>query len=230
LEAFAAAAEIERIAGIELDIQLTKDNEMVVIHDETVTRTTNGTKAVQEYTLSEIQKLKITGRHGSYSKIPTLEEVFQLLAPYCFLNHLFINVELKNSKIRYYGMEEKVIELVKEFNIGKNIIYSSFLPESLSYLKKIDPKVKTGVLAGSIKKCIKIATTVKADALHPKNTGLDETLPETMKNMPIRMWNVFEPFFGNEKNWQNEDLRKYKPFGVTDIITNIPEYYLSQKK
>ena len=83
LQAFEAACKYN-ITGIELDIQLTKDNKMVVIHDETVDRTTNGTGKVKDFTLAEIKNLKIATHPGffgikKYTQVPTIEEVFNLL-------------------------------------------------------------------------------------------------------------------------------------------------------
>ena len=80
LPAFKKAAELEGITGIEFDVQLTKDGEIVVIHDERVDRTTDGTGNVRDYTLAELKKLSITGDDDSY-RIPTLREVLELLKP-----------------------------------------------------------------------------------------------------------------------------------------------------
>ena len=79
LLAFEKAAQINGLTGIELDIQLTKDGRMVVIHDERVDRTTDGIGYVREYTLEEIRKLKIDAGTGKKEVIPTIEEVLDLL-------------------------------------------------------------------------------------------------------------------------------------------------------
>ena len=97
IEAFAAAAKIEGITGIELDIQLTKDREIVVIHDETVDRTTNGKGNVCEYTLEKLKELEIASVNGTKTKIPTLREVFEALKPACQENGLLINIEIQSS-------------------------------------------------------------------------------------------------------------------------------------
>ena len=75
LLAFQKAAEIPGLTGIELDIQLTKDNHMVVCHDERVDRTTDGIGQVGGYTLAELKKLRISGINGTWEKIPTIQEV-----------------------------------------------------------------------------------------------------------------------------------------------------------
>ncbi len=91
-------------------MQLTKDNEIVVIHDERVDRTTDGTGYVQEYTINELKQLSISG-DDEIHRIPTLRETFELLAPYCKGKGLRLNIELKNSEIRYeaHGAEALLI-------------------------------------------------------------------------------------------------------------------------
>ena len=105
LIAFKEAAKLKGLTGIELDIQLTKDAEIVVIHDEKVERTTNGIGNVNEFTLKELKQLHLKGVN---EKIPTINEVFDLLKSE-MENGLLLNIELKNSIIPYYGMEEKII-------------------------------------------------------------------------------------------------------------------------
>ena len=77
LLSFKKACEIKGLTGIELDIQLTKDKKIVVIHDERVDRTTNSTGLVCDYTLSELKKLKIDAGNGNFEQIPTIDEVFE---------------------------------------------------------------------------------------------------------------------------------------------------------
>ena len=79
LIAFEKAAQLQGLAGIELDIQLTKDGQIVVIHDEKVDRTTDGSGWVRDYTLAELKRLKIDAGCYPHQVIPTMEEVFELL-------------------------------------------------------------------------------------------------------------------------------------------------------
>ena len=232
LEAFKAAAEVKGIAGIELDVQLTKDGEIVVIHDETVDRTTNGTGNVRDYTLKQLKELKIASVDGTYTTIPTLEEVFRLLYTICEEDRpegkFLINIELKNSVIRYEGMEEKVIELVSEYGLEENIVYSSFLPESMRLVKELAPYAKTGILGMNAEQCRLEAIQMDADAIHPWIGGLSVDAEEIKKvlGMPVRAWNGEEPFFGQTRQLKERHLEKYAIFGVTDMITNVPEIYL----
>ena len=232
LEAFGAAAKIEGLTGVELDVQLSKDGKLVVIHDEKVDRTTNGTGRVCDYTLKELKELKIESVEGTYTTIPTLEEVFRLLHPICKKDRsegkFQINIELKNSVIRYEGMEEKVLQLVADYGLEENIIYSSFLPESMELIKKLSPNVQTGILGLYMEECRLEAMGRKADAIHPWIGGLsvDKEEIEKAAGMPVRAWNAEEPFFGQTRQLKEKHLEKYAMFGVTDVFTNVPEIYL----
>ena len=92
---FEKAAAIQGLTGIELDIQLTKDGQMVVCHDEKVDRTTDGIGELRGYTLAELKKLKIDAGNGKYEQIPTIEEVLDLLENR-MKDGLKLNIELKN--------------------------------------------------------------------------------------------------------------------------------------
>ena len=109
LEAFRAAAELDGITGIELDIQLTSDGEMVVFHDENLRRVTHIDRNVRGCTLAEIKNIAIPANDGKYCSIPTLEEVLVMMKPYCESRGILINIELKTSIIRYDGIESLVI-------------------------------------------------------------------------------------------------------------------------
>lgn len=226
MEAFLAAAELEGLTGIELDVQFTKDRELVVFHDENVARVTNGTKNVCEYTLTELKQLEIPSVGGAVARIPTLEEVLQQLGPYCRTKGLLLNVELKTGIIRYEGIEEAVLALVRQYGLEQFVIYSSFLPESVAKMKELAPEAKTGMLGGSLADTIRHARQTHADALHPGNRGLTCQIPDDLKSMPVRVWNGEEPFFSDGRRLQETDLTKYAVFGATDLFTNVPERYL----
>jgi glycerophosphoryl diester phosphodiesterase/phosphorylcholine metabolism protein LicD len=243
LQAFQAAAEIPGIRGIELDVQLTRDGTIVVIHDERIDRTTIGKGFVRDYTLAELKQLYITpsGRAEAYRDpktgetctIPTLQEVFDLLAPYCRTNGLKINIELKNSIYRYEGMEKLVVDMVAAYGLEDSIVYSSFLHESVGLVRELCPGAQTGTLAGDIFSCIEGMQKYHADALHPCNNGMGinpETVTMLKENrIPVRIWNSEEPFFGQSRVLKNCDLKKYVRLGATDLITNVPERYLPKK-
>lgn len=226
LEAFRAAAELDGITGIELDIQLTSDGEMVVFHDENLRRVTHIDRNVRGCTLAEIKNIAIPANDGKYCSIPTLEEVLVMMKPYCESRGILINIELKTSVIRYDGIESKAYEIVRKYGMEQYIVWSSFLAESVDIMKKIDWDAKTAVLAMSIEECISMARDTAADALHPYIGGLVYTLPQDMQGMPVRAWNGDEPFFNDGRPLKEAHLEEYRYYGATDIFTNIPERYV----
>ncbi|ASJ08776.1 glycerophosphodiester phosphodiesterase [Thermococcus siculi] len=117
--------------GVELDVWLTKDGEVVVIHDETVDRTSNGNGKVKEMTLEELKSLDF----GKGEKIPTLEEVFEALP-----EDAIINVELKDV-----DAVKKAAEIVKSHNPSR-VIVSSFLIDALREYRKYDRETRMGLL------------------------------------------------------------------------------------
>lgn len=226
LEAFRAAAELDGITGIELDIQLTSDGEMVVFHDENLRRVTHIDRNVRGCTLAEIKNIAIPANDGKYCSIPTLEEVLVMMKPYCESRGILINIKLKTSVIRYDGIESKAYEIVRKYGMEQYIVWSSFLAESVDIIKKIDQDAKTAVLAMSIEECISMARDTAADALHPYIGGLVYALPQDMQGMPVRAWNGDEPFFNDGRPLKEAHLEEYRYYGATDIFTNIPERYV----
>lgn len=118
LLAFEKAAAINGLEGIELDIQLTKDGELVVIHDERVDRTTEGTGFVRDYTLAELKRLHVYADMNPGQRIPTMRETLDLLEP-AMRKGLRLNIELKNSVYSYEGMEEKIVEMIGRYGLQK---------------------------------------------------------------------------------------------------------------
>lgn len=151
--AFEKAANLQGLTGIELDIQLSKDGHMVVIHDERVDRTTEGMGEVQLHTLFELKHFHIDAGNGKKERVPTIEEVLDLLEPRMKQGFL-LNIELKNSRIPYLGMEEKIVELIQQRGLQESVVYSSFSALSLEKLRKLDPKAEIGILDGKVSDCL----------------------------------------------------------------------------
>lgn len=141
--AFEKAAELNGLEGIELDIQLTKDKELVVIHDERVDRTTEGIGYVRDYLLSQLKRLHIYAGSNLSQSIPTMEEVLDLLEDK-IRTGLRINIELKNGVYPYEGMEEKIVQLINRRGIQKGIVYSSFSALSVEKIKNISGGGRNG--------------------------------------------------------------------------------------
>lgn len=233
LLAFKKAAELEGITGIEFDVQLTKDNEIVVIHDERVDRTTDGTGYVQEYTLNELKQLFIAG-DDEIHRIPTLRETFELLAPYCKGKGLHLNIELKNSEIRYEGMEQRVIDMVSEFNLEDYVVYSSFNHDSIGLIKQIKADAEVAYLAGDYHRCMDGIGKYGGMTIHPAQWGMpiNKGDVENIRNAGfcVRMLNGSEPLYGQLRTLPDMDLREYYRLGATDIFTNVPERYCENRR
>lgn len=224
LLAFEKAAQIKGLTGIELDIQLTKDGHIVVCHDEKVDRTTDGTGELRSFTLNELKKLRIDAGNGKYEKIPTIDEVFDLLEDKMRIG-LKLNIELKNSVFPFEGMEEKIIELVHRRGIQNSIVYSSFSALSIERIRNMDSDVEAGILDVKVSDCLyKLKGGCGANALHPFWRGMD-LAKEQVAGYPIRAW--FTGHLFPEKSTGNLlDLRELERQGITDVFLNEPERYL----
>jgi glycerophosphoryl diester phosphodiesterase len=134
--------------GIELDVHLTKDGEMVIHHDELLDRTTDGQGLIGSYTLAELKKLDASaGFKGVYGKqeIPTLREYFDLIKN----SDIMTNIELKTGVDTYPGIEEKVLGLIDEYGYRDRIIISSFNHYSVMRMKAMAPDMIYGFLEES---------------------------------------------------------------------------------
>lgn len=233
LLAFKKAAELEGITGIEFDVQLTRDGEIVVIYDERVDRTTDGTGNVRDYTLAELKKLSIAGDDDSY-RIPTLREVLELLKPYCVNKGQKLNIELKNSVVRYEGMEQKVIDMVSEFNLEDYVVYSSFNHDSIGLVRQLKADADVAYLAGDYHRCMDGIRKYGGTTIHPAQWGMpvNKTDVEAIQKagMRVRMWNGSEPLYGQCRTLPDMDLREYCRLGATDIFTNVPERYCGSRR
>lgn len=206
MAAFKLALE-EGADGIELDVQLTSDGEIVVCHDETVNRTTNGTGYIKDMTYKEVLNLDA----GEGQKIPSLSEVMDLLHN----KDILLNIELKNSVIKYQGLENKVINALKEYKMLDKTIISSFNHHSLLNVKELAPTMRVGILF----ECMPVnlwgfATKIKAYSLHPFYSNVDERMVKRSHEHNIRLF----PWTVNNENI----IRDFFALGVDAIITDDP--------
>lgn len=222
--AFEKAATVKNLTGIELDIQLTKDGEMVVIHDERVDRTTEGIGYVRDYTLSQIKKLHIYADDHPAQSVPTITEVLDLLEPQ-MKSGLKLNIELKNSIYPYHGMEEKIVELVRRRGLQDSVVYSSFYAGSLEKLKRLDPAAELGILDSRVSDCLyKLRGGCGAAALHPFWKGIDLT-KQDLEGYVVRVW-MSGHLYPEKPTGTKLDFGALEAQGITDIILNEPEVYL----
>lgn len=230
LPAFKLALE-QGADGIELDVQLTKDGEIVVIHDETIDRTSNGSGWVKDFTLAELKALNFNYQNGKnprnpaeklesgvvypeYGKveIPTLREVYELFQG----TGKIINVEIKTG-IVFYPIEEKLLALTKEMGMEKQIIYSSFNHYTIKKIKELNPEAVTGFLyADGTIDMPEYALAHGVEALHPAlyNLQFPGYVEKCHKNnILLNVWTVNAP----------EHIEMCKAAGVNSVITNYPD-------
>ena len=228
ITSFEKAIAIPNLAGIELDIQMTKDGEIVVLHDERVDRTTDGIGYVKDFLYAQLRELNIEAGEGNKEKIPSIQEVLDLIQVK-MKEGMFLNIELKNSMISYAGMEEKILKLIAERGLQAQIVYSSFSLESMQILRKLEPNASIGMLDMTIseclhkKRCISETEDVRI-ALHPYKGGMN--IPkDKLEGQVVRAW--FAGHLYPEKPTGTKlDLDSIEKQGITDVFLNEPEFYL----
>ena len=205
--------------GIELDVQLTRDGQVAVMHDEVLKRTTREKGLLRDYTLEQLKRMD-AGSHFSLNfqgeKIPTLVEVIYFLKP----TVLELNIEIKSSFLTYQaGLVEKVNRKIVESGMGERIIVSSFDHKCLLELRALNPKIAIGLLYETrMVHPGEYARALGADAVHPYHGNLDEEDAAECRRLGIRInpWTVDRP----------EDVKRMLALGVDAIITNKPDIEL----
>ena len=214
VEAFALAME-QGADGIELDVQMTKDGQVGVIHDETIDRVSDGTGAVREYTLEELKKFHFSNHMENYENaaIHTLKEVLDLIKS----SNMLLNIELKTGIYRYPNLEEKTMELVKEAGMEDRVIYSSFNHYSIKKILELDSHAECAFLYSDVILNVdKYAKNAGVCGLHPAvyHLKMAEFLKEYQESgLKVRVWTV------NKK----EDMERVIKADLEAVITNYPD-------
>ena len=189
--AFQEAAKMD-IWGVEFDVHLTKDNQLVVIHDESIDRTSTGKGYVKDMTLEELRAFD----YGSWfapefagQTIPTLAETLAIFKSTPFQ----INIEIKSDIFEYPGIEALIANEIHAFNLEDRVIISSFNHESIARFQQIMPNVKTALLFASlIVNLEEYVKTFGADAIHiPYYYGMRSIVQQAINNgMTVRTYTV----------------------------------------
>jgi glycerophosphoryl diester phosphodiesterase len=143
LSGFRQALE-HSLDGVELDVQLCRTGELVVFHDETVNKVTNGFGRVSELSFDELRRLDAGVRFGKEfegEQIPSLEEVLELLG-----GRMLINIELKTRALHDDGLEAKVARVIQKMKLQSSVIFSSFNPCSLWCMQRQNPDFSLALL------------------------------------------------------------------------------------
>lgn len=200
--------------GIELDVQMTADGRLVVCHDEKVDRTSDGTGLISEHSLADLQGLNFAAGNPQWAPatIPLLDEVLELLAP----TEMSLNIELKNSVIRYPRLEEEVVEAVRAHKMSDQVVLSSFNHRSLVKLAEVAPTIRRAVLyADDLADPWDYAVRIGVQAVHPGGwllRGRDEVPRFHAAGLAVRVWTLDDP----------DQIREAAALGVDAIITNDP--------
>jgi glycerophosphoryl diester phosphodiesterase len=216
MAAFRLAAQLGA-DGIELDVQLSKDGEAVVMHDSRVDRTSDGHGCVGDLTLAELRTLDAGGWYASEfagERIPTLAEVLHELGP-----RLVLNVELKTAGLFGGGLEVEVVRLVEDAGLGERVILSSFDPLALWRVRRLNPHLSTGLLYAPDSSLVVrgrwLQALARPAALHPRWDTLDgsDVAAAHRQGLAVRPWTCDDP----------GGLRRLIAWGVDAIITNVPD-------
>lgn len=202
--------------GIELDVTLTQDSVPVVIHDDTVDRTTNGKGAVKKLTLEQIKQLDASYTFEKYrgEKIPTLHDVLQAIG-----KRGIVNIELKSTTFKTDGIEAATLAVIQKIGNFDNIIISSFNPFALQRMHHLEPRLPRGLLyAPNLPIYLRRAwlrPLARATAMHPHFTMIDEKFVAWAKSkrFKINTWTVDDPV----------EMKRLRDLGVDAIITNTPD-------
>ncbi|MEM3708310.1 MAG: glycerophosphodiester phosphodiesterase family protein [Nitrososphaerales archaeon] len=187
---------------IEVDVRLSKDEQIVVIHDESVDRTTNGKGLVKNLTLEELRKLDA----GKGEKIPTLQEVINAVRKKAIL---IIEIKVLN-------IEDSIVRTIEKEGIENEVIVTSFNHHILKRIKNLNPTIKTGVIFKCHPiKSVDLALNANAESLFPEYRYLSkEMVNEAHKNnLRIFPWTIDDPSIANE----------LIEIGVDGIVTNKPD-------
>ena len=193
--------------GIELDVNLSADGQVIVMHDETIDRTTDGKGAVKQQPLAVLK----THRIDFQFEIPTLSEVFDLVD-----RKVLVNIELK-----VFETAEPVVLLIEKYVLEKGWQYSDFLISSFDWLalekvRALHAEIPLGVLTSTdLDLAIAFAKVINAETIHPYFHLLtDENVARMQtQNVKVYTWTVNE----------FEDLHRVTSLGVDGIITDFPD-------
>jgi glycerophosphoryl diester phosphodiesterase len=212
LSAFKQAAD-KGADAIEFDVELTKDDHVIVFHDKTVERTTNGSGEVAQLSFAALRDLDASVKFpGPFSneKIPTLDEVFETVG-----NRLYMNIEIKNFSLLNDTLVQKVTNSIKKHGMQERVLLSSFLSFNLQKARQFLPGISCGLLTlpgwkGSWGRTF--GWRGDTVALHPHFADVDAILVNQIHSAgkQVNIWTVRE----------EEDIKRMVHLGVDGIITS----------
>lgn len=207
----------QKADAIELDVKLSSDDQVVVIHDQTVDRTTNGTGRVNDLPLAALLELDAGSHFDTAYKgesIPTLSQVFETVG-----RKIFINIELTNYSSPSDSLPQRVAKLTNEYGLADNVLFSSFHPTVLRRIHRLLPTVPIGFLThpgliGVLGRTWFGKSLVDYQALHPELQNASRELVKNMHKAGLRV----HVYTVN----QVEDMKRLFAYGVDGIFTDDP--------
>jgi glycerophosphoryl diester phosphodiesterase len=209
LAAFRLARE-QGADGIELDVKRCASGEVLVMHDPTLERTTNGEGKLHEWSLAELHTLDA----GGGERVPTLDDVFDSIGP-----DLLVNVEVTNYTTRNDGLEAAVVEVVRRHKIAERIIFSSFNPWSVRKLAALASDIPRAILYSPdmpiYLRDVWLSPFVSHQFRHPEHSMVTPPYVEYLHKQGRRVnaWTVNEP----------DEIKRMAACGVAGIIGDSPK-------
>jgi glycerophosphoryl diester phosphodiesterase len=214
LAAFELAAE-QGAPAIEFDVKLTSDRQVIILHDQTLDRTTNGSGAVTKQALAAVRELDAGSWKSvnfSGEKIPLLEEVFEAVG-----KKVLMNIELTNYATPFDGLVSEVAVLVKKYGLQERIIFSSFYFSNLLAARRLLPSVPCGqlILEGKDGWQQRIAARfMQLEAEHPYSSDVSAEMVQRVhaRGRRVHAWTVNDPI----------EMRRLRTCGVDGIFSDDP--------
>lgn len=198
--------------GIEVDVHMTRDNKLVIIHDDKLDRTTTGTGFIKDYTLEEVLQFDAGVKYNPKykgEKISPINVALDLVKKY----NVRLYIEIKNGEDEYKGIEEKIVSKVKESELEDKVILSSYNCEALKRAKLLNSSITTGLLCNGVPWDIRDYRY--ADAVCFSYEAATADVIETIHSIgrKVTVWTVDD----------TEDMKRIMAMGVDAIITNYPD-------
>jgi len=190
---------------VECDVRLTKDKKVILIHDKTLERTTNGKGLVKNFTLKELKKLDA----GNNEKIPTLQELINLIK-----DKAKLVIELKKAR----NIVKETFKIIKKNKIQDKVLVVSFHSSYLRKIKKLNPKIKTGLICRRPLLAIERAKLCKADLIGIYYKFVDKSLINKIHKNNFRVF-AYEKV---EENISKNEIKKLINLGLDGIALNKP--------
>lgn len=216
MAAFQKAFEL-KAEGIELDVQMTADNQIVICHDHDIDRTSNGHGLICDQTVEQLKQHDFGSWFGpefAGETIPTLEEFLVWFQD----TGMVLNIEIKNGPVIYKGIEEQVVAAIEKHRIHDRVLISSFYHPSLLRVKRLKPSLKTGALfACRPLNPLRFVDELNADYLHPHWTLVE---PDWVSEAHVRGIKVNAYTINNPSEYE-----LIRSVGLDGIFSDFPNRF-----